>query len=110
MDAQELSPAGRPWTAVGSASEWPDEGGRLVRIETRRVAVFHHAGGWYALDDRCPHERIGLAGGPLKDGLVTCPGHRWKFRLADGVIAVGPPGINAIVNPVRVRDGVVEIG
>ncbi|MEM9492884.1 MAG: Rieske (2Fe-2S) protein, partial [Myxococcota bacterium] len=33
-----------------------------------------------AIDNRCPHEGYPLSTGALKDGIVTCAWHNWKFR------------------------------
>ncbi|MEZ4399276.1 MAG: Rieske 2Fe-2S domain-containing protein [Kofleriaceae bacterium] len=32
----------------------------------------------------CPHEDVGLAGGTVEDGCLTCPGHGYQFDLATG--------------------------
>jgi nitrite reductase/ring-hydroxylating ferredoxin subunit len=32
----------------------------------------------------CPHEDVGLAGGSLDGGVLTCPGHGYRFDLATG--------------------------
>jgi nitrite reductase/ring-hydroxylating ferredoxin subunit len=106
----EPADQGVAWSDVGAVDEWPTEGGRVVRLGAKRLSVFHHAGGWYAIDDRCPHERIGLAAGRLHDGQVTCPGHGWRFRLADGSVTVGPPAARVTTRPVRERAGRVEVG
>jgi nitrite reductase/ring-hydroxylating ferredoxin subunit len=34
--------------------------------------------------DRCPHRDLRLSGGLVRDGLLTCPGHFWRFSLDDG--------------------------
>ena len=71
------------------ASDVPFGEGRAVTLAGRRIAIFHAAGGWYALDATCPH-----LGGPLADGLVAdrrviCPLHERAFDLATGA-ALGP--------------------
>ena len=38
----------------------------------------------------CPHMGASLAGGFVEDGIVTCPWHYWRFRLADGAWADNP--------------------
>jgi nitrite reductase (NADH) small subunit len=58
--------------------------GRNVSVAGRRIAVFHAAQGWHALDAACPH-----MGGPLADGIVAdrsviCPLHERRFDLASG--------------------------
>jgi len=32
----------------------------------------------------CPHEDVGLAGASLDHGVLTCPGHGYRFDLATG--------------------------
>jgi len=98
------------WVAVGNAAEWPEEGARLVQIKARRIGVFHHQGRWYALKDPCPHAGVGLSRGPLSAGTVMCIGHGWTFSLATGEVVQGIPGHRVANYPVRVVEGVVEVG
>jgi nitrite reductase/ring-hydroxylating ferredoxin subunit len=38
-----------------------------------------------AMPGVCPHEDVGLAEGELgEDGVLTCPGHGYRFELATG--------------------------
>jgi nitrite reductase/ring-hydroxylating ferredoxin subunit len=98
------------WMAVGAASEWPENGARLVQIKARRIGVYRHQGCWYALKDPCPHAGVSLAAGPVTDGTVMCIGHGWTFSLATGDVVQGPAGFKASTYPVRVVAGVVEVG
>jgi len=58
--------------------------GRSVTVGEQRVAVFHTATGWFALDDSCPHRGGPLSDGILADRCVACPLHDRRFDLADG--------------------------
>jgi len=78
--------------------------------ELRWIAVYHHQGGWYALKDPCPHAGVSLVNGPVADGAVMCIGHGWTFSLATGEVVQGPAGFRTSCYPVRVIDGVVEVG
>lgn len=96
------------WEVVGRADEWEEDRGRVVAIGARRIAVYRHAGGWYALKDSCPHANLPLVDGALADGTVTCPFHGWTFDLADGT---GPQGTRVASYPIRERDdGLLEVG
>jgi nitrite reductase (NADH) small subunit len=86
----------------------PDGAAAVVTVGTKDIAVFHHAGGYYAIDDRCPHAGSSLSGGHVEDGIVTCPWHAWRFRLADGAWADNPR-VKTGCYPVRVADGVVRL-
>ncbi len=49
-----------------------------------RVCVVLHQGHPLAMLDRCPHRDLRVSGGLVRDGLLTCPGHFWRFALSDG--------------------------
>lgn len=48
------------------------------------IAVFHVSDKYYAISSRCKHVGGPLSEGELKDGIVTCPWHGWKYSVADG--------------------------
>jgi nitrite reductase/ring-hydroxylating ferredoxin subunit len=59
-------------------------GRQLVRPEGRHVALFHHEGTVYAVDNRCPHMGFPLSDGTVEDGILTCHWHHARFELACG--------------------------
>ena len=64
--------------------------GTLEQLETRgcmvvtggghAIAVFHHEGQVYAVDNRCPHMGFPLDRGSVSDGILTCHWHHARFR------------------------------
>jgi pimeloyl-ACP methyl ester carboxylesterase/nitrite reductase/ring-hydroxylating ferredoxin subunit len=73
-----------------------------------RVCVVNGADGQYvAMLDRCPHRDVALSGGLVKDGLLICPGHFWRFDLRTGE-RTDLPEQRATLYPTRVVDGWVE--
>ncbi|MBA3300698.1 MAG: nitrite reductase small subunit NirD [Thermoleophilaceae bacterium] len=75
--------------------------GRAVTVDGSRIAVFHSASGWYALDDVCPHRGGPLSDGLLADSCVTCPLHDRRFALDSGESMNGEDGVTA--HTVRMR-------
>jgi nitrite reductase (NADH) small subunit len=69
---------------VGRVSDIPEGEARVTEINGKLIAIFHFQGQFFALDDVCPHMGASLAGGEVVEGVVTCPWHGWRFRLADG--------------------------
>ena len=49
-----------------------------------------------------------LSTGYVEDGIVTCPWHAWRFRLADGAWADNPR-IKIGCYPLRVEDGAIHV-
>ena len=78
------------WHDVAQLGEIPDVGGLLVSVNSKEIALFKDSGKVHAVDDECPHRGGSLSNGLAMDGEVTCPLHRWKFRLADGGCTTQP--------------------
>jgi NAD(P)H-dependent nitrite reductase small subunit len=85
-----------------------DGQGRTVAIGDKLIAVFAYQGGYFAIDDVCPHMGASLSDGYVEKGIVTCPWHAWRFRLADGAWADNPR-IKIGCYPVRVVDDEVQV-
>ncbi|GGE51111.1 nitrite reductase small subunit NirD [Actibacterium pelagium] len=93
------------WLDIGSLSDIPERGARIVKTAVGCVAVFRTAEDEvFATTDRCPHK-----GGPLSEGIVhgksvTCPLHNWVFSLETGE-AQGADDGHIRTYPVSVQDG-----
>ncbi|NBT13767.1 MAG: Rieske (2Fe-2S) protein [Planctomycetia bacterium] len=97
-----------PFTAVAKTGDIPAGEGRTFEVAGRLVAVFFDGSGYSAIDDLCPHMGASLASGPLCDGVVTCPWHAWRFRLADGAWCDNPK-LKVAVFETRVVDDTIEV-
>ena len=82
--------------------------GKTVIVKDKLIALFLDQGGCHAIDDTCPHMGASLAGGYVEGGIVTCPWHAWRFRLADGAWADNPR-IKIGCYPVRVVNEEIQV-
>ena len=82
--------------------------GKTVQVAGKLIAVFLQGGQYFAIDDVCPHMGASLSGGYLENGIVTCPWHAWRFRLADGAWADNPR-IKIGCYPVRVVNDEIQV-
>ncbi len=57
---------------------------QVVSADGQAVALFHHEGEVYAVDNRCPHMGFPLARGSVEDGILTCHWHHARFELEEG--------------------------
>lgn len=87
----------------------PEGQGRTFTVGQHLVAIFRQADQFYALNDLCPHMGASLAAGSVCDGIVVCPWHAWRFRLADGAWADNPR-IKTDTYEVRVVGDEVQVG
>lgn len=106
---------------VAAVGEIPPNGRKLVELRGRRIALFHVAGEYFALTDRCPHEGGSLCAGRLT-GLVrsaepgryeysrpgemlACSWHGWEFDIRTGQSYCDPDSIRARTYAVSVEPG-----
>lgn len=106
--------ATQQWTRVLPADELEVERPRTIKLADaengaqprKQVVLFRLTSGEiHAIDNRCPHEGYPLSTGMLKDGILTCEWHNWKFRLCDGVCILGGEDVRHY--PVRVEEGAI---
>jgi nitrite reductase (NADH) small subunit/3-phenylpropionate/trans-cinnamate dioxygenase ferredoxin subunit len=79
-----------------------------VVVGGKILAVFRSGEQVHAIDDACPHMGFSLAGGAVEDGIVTCPLHAWRFRLADGTW-LSSPRVKVGCYAARVAGDLVQI-
>jgi 3-phenylpropionate/trans-cinnamate dioxygenase ferredoxin subunit len=96
--------------SIAEVDELP-EGERLfVELDDEYIVVIHMNDTYYAIADLCSHDNGPLGDGDIEDHCIVCPRHGAKFNLESGE-ALTLPAVEAIpVYPVRIRDGMIEIG
>jgi nitrite reductase/ring-hydroxylating ferredoxin subunit len=67
---------------VGPVADVPDD--RCVAVGDGRVVVVRVGGELRAFENRCLHQDSLLAGGIVRNGVLSCPLHFWRYRVADG--------------------------
>ena len=106
---------------VGTISEVPPGGRKMVTVEGRSIGIFNIEGKWYALRNRCPHQGAPLCTGPLwglvegdvpgdfrydpRRRVVSCPWHGWEFDVMTGRSVCEPVRLRARSYDVEVRAG-----
>ncbi len=72
------------WIKVLSQSELPNAAREVVTIGDRKVLVLNHNGKIYALNNSCPHLKLPLKSGEIKDNTLICSFHHSAFDLDTG--------------------------
>ena len=106
---------------VASVGDIPENGSKLVEVKGRRIALFHVAGEYFALTDRCPHEGGSLCAGKLiglvqstepgqylysrPHEMLQCSWHGWEFDIRTGQSYCDPDSIRARTYQVTVEPG-----
>ncbi|MFT4122231.1 MAG: non-heme iron oxygenase ferredoxin subunit [Microbacteriaceae bacterium] len=95
-----------------AAGELDDDTSVVVKLaDVGRVAVFRVGDEYFAIEDRCSHQRAWLSEGFLEPELcaVECPIHASLFDLRTGAPS-NPPAVQPVrVFPTRIVDGEVHV-
>ena len=82
----------------------------VVEIDELPIAVFNVSGEYYAIGDVCTHDEGPLADGELDGFQIICPRHGARFDIRSGKALTLPAVVPTPWYPVRVTDGMLEIG
>jgi 3-phenylpropionate/trans-cinnamate dioxygenase ferredoxin subunit len=69
---------------VASTEEIKDGDKKKVTFNGKEIMVAKVSGGYYAVDNRCPHFGGDLSAGILEGTTITCPRHGSQFDIRDG--------------------------
>jgi len=97
------------WVTVAAEDDFAVGSYRVVPLDDVEVVVVRTETGFYAVENRCTHADVPLAGGALRDEMITCPKHGAQFCLKTGA-ALTLPAVEAVTTfPVRVANGLVQV-
>jgi len=72
------------WINVAQLADFETADRKVVSAGDRPVLLLRHDGGFYAVDNRCPHMGFPLDKGSVKDCILTCHWHHARFDLNSG--------------------------
>ena len=82
----------------------------LFEIDDQPLVLFNVAGQFFCIADVCSHDNGPVGEGDLEGFEIICPRHGARFDLHDGRV-LSPPAVQDIqAYPVRVNEGMVEVG
>lgn len=95
---------------LGEAASLGEGEARATIVDGRPIAVWRVDGALRAYSGACLHRGGPLAEGHVRDGIVTCPLHWWRYDLRTGALR-GAPGARLAAYPVGEVGGriVVEV-
>ncbi len=79
-----------------------------VRLKGRAILLIRKGGAVFGVSNCCPHMGCSLERGILRDYLVMCPSHGWKFDIRNGKYTENE-GISLISYPCKIQDGRVYV-
>src|SRR5262245_51613570 len=95
------------WVDLGAVADLFTNKPALRKADGRRYVCELRDGKVNVLDDRCPHQGYPLSQGSVRDGVLTCDWHNWKFDLETGDCLFGGEPVRCY--PSRIEDGRVLV-
>jgi len=100
--------SGRYFIRAARVAELEQRPFKVVTLEDRHILLLRADGQIRALDSRCPHMGYPLSQGTIKDGVLRCHWHHWRFDLASGGCFT-EGGDDVAVFPLEIRDGEIWV-
>ena len=82
----------------------------IVEHGDQLIAVVNVDGAFHAIEDVCTHDGEELTGGPIENGEIIFPRHGARFCLKTGKALSAPAYEPVSTYPVRVNDGMLQVG
>ncbi|MFL7868353.1 MAG: non-heme iron oxygenase ferredoxin subunit [Anaerolineales bacterium] len=95
---------------IAPASELPNGERMFVDIGDIPIVIFNIAGQLFAIGDVCTHDDGPLGDGDIEGFDITCPRHGAEFDVRTGKVTSMPAVVDIPAYPVRVVDGMIELG
>jgi nitrite reductase/ring-hydroxylating ferredoxin subunit len=71
-----------------------------IELDNIELLITKIDGKYYAVGNRCGHMNVSLSEGKIQDGIVTCPMHKAKFDLRNG-LNMKAPNIPKMLSPTK---------
>jgi len=97
------------WVHVPKGIELTE--GTMTALSTadRHLILYRTAGGYFATDRRCTHQRADLIRGYLDEEVIECPVHQGRFSIRTGAPLSAPVCTPLKTYAVKVVDGEVYV-
>jgi len=95
---------------VTPVDELPNGERIFIEVDSDYIVIFNIGGVFYAIADLCSHDDGPLGDGEVTEFSIACPRHGARFDLQTGKALTLPAVEDIPVYPVRVVDGMIEVG
>ena len=82
----------------------------FVEVDDKKIILFNLAENLYALGDVCSHDDGPVGDGEIEGHEIICPRHGARFDISTGQATSLPAVVDIPAYPVRVANGMIEVG
>ena len=105
-----LDPGQVEYLEIAPADQLPEGERIFIELEGKSIVLFNLAGKLFAIGDVCSHDNGPVGDGEIEEAEIICPRHGGRFDIRTGK-ATSLPAVKDIPSyPVRVVQGMIEIG
>jgi 3-phenylpropionate/trans-cinnamate dioxygenase ferredoxin subunit len=105
-----LNPDQVEYLEILPADQLPEGERVFLEVGGKAIVLFNLAGKFFALGDVCSHDNGPVGDGEIEDYEIICPRHGARFDIRSGK-ATSLPAVKDIPSyPVRVAEGMIQIG
>jgi len=95
---------------IAPASELPNGERLFLEVEGKAIVIFNIADQFFAIGDICTHDDGPLGDGDLEGLNIVCPRHGGEFDVQTGKAVQMPAVVDIPAYPVKVVDGMIQVG
>ncbi|MDK3161900.1 non-heme iron oxygenase ferredoxin subunit [Kamptonema cortianum] len=89
---------------IGTVNDIPPGKCKGINLQGEDIGIYNVDGQFCAMENTCPHMGAPLSQGHVKDGVVMCPLHMWKFDVKTGK-SLTAPGADLQTFEIKVEGG-----
>jgi len=105
-----LDPSKLEYVEIAPADQITDGERLFVELGGKSIVLFNLAGKLFAIGDVCSHDNGPVGDGEIEENEIICPRHGARFDIRSGKATSLPAIVDIPAYPVRVVDGIVQIG
>jgi len=110
FDYTKLNPTEVEFIQIAPLTDLPSGERLFVEVDGKPIVLFNLAGTVFAIGDVCTHDNGPLGDGEVDGDEVVCPRHGARFEVRTGKASGLPAVVDIPAYPVRVVEGMVEVG
>lgn len=106
----QLDPSKLEYVEIAPADQLTDGERLFVELGGKSIVLFNLAGKLFAIGDVCSHDNGPVGDGEIEENEIICPRHGARFDIRTGKATSLPALVDIPAYPVRVVEGMVQIG
>jgi len=106
----QLDPSKLDYIEIAPVDQIPDGERLFVELGGKSIVLFNLAGKIFAIGNVCSHDNGPVGDGEIEKNEIICPRHGARFDISTGKATSLPAMVDIPAYPVRVVEGMVQIG